>query len=65
MEGVNHYKRVFHALKKASITPLVTLYHWDLPQGIEDEYNGWLSSDIEDDFKFYADTCFSHFGVTY
>ena len=62
-KGINHYIKVFRALEKSNIKPLVTLYHWDLPQGIEDEYKGWLSSEIEEDFKFYADTCFKHFGV--
>ncbi|RWV99752.1 hypothetical protein GW17_00037328, partial [Ensete ventricosum] len=44
------------------IQPYVTLFHWDLPQALEDQYNGWLSQEIIQDFKHYAYTCFKAFG---
>ncbi|XP_022139441.1 putative beta-glucosidase 41 isoform X2 [Momordica charantia] len=44
------------------IQPFVTLYHWDLPQVLEDEYEGWLSRRIVKDFEHYAVTCFQAFG---
>ena len=60
--GVAHYRALLDALQAADIVPLVTLYHWDLPQALEDLYGGWLSPQIEDDFVRYADTCFAAFG---
>ncbi|RLN30577.1 beta-glucosidase 20-like isoform X1 [Panicum miliaceum] len=38
------------------------IYHLDLPQILEDEYGGWLSPRIVDDFTAYADVCFREFG---
>jgi len=60
--GIDHYNILINELLLEGIIPFVTLYHWDLPQGLEDKYNGWLSSRIEDDFKHYADICFNAFG---
>ncbi|KAJ3696400.1 hypothetical protein LUZ61_000105 [Rhynchospora tenuis] len=40
----------------------ITLYHLDLPQCLEDEYGGWLSPRIVDDFTQYAAACFREFG---
>ncbi|XP_058007940.1 vicianin hydrolase-like [Hevea brasiliensis] len=44
------------------IQPLVTLFHWDLPQALEDEYGGFLSYKIVNDYRDYADFCFQVFG---
>lgn len=45
-----------------SLGEVVTLYHWDLPLAIEESIGGWLSREIIDLFKTYADKCFSFFG---
>ncbi|XP_059438334.1 beta-glucosidase 17-like isoform X2 [Corylus avellana] len=45
-----------------SLEPLVTLFHWDLPQALEDQYHGFLSPDIVDDYRDYVDFCFKEFG---
>ncbi|XP_068489475.1 beta-glucosidase 12-like isoform X2 [Phaseolus vulgaris] len=44
------------------IKPFVTLFHWDLPQVLEDEYDGFLSPLIMKDFQDYAELCFKEFG---
>lgn len=53
--GIDFYSRLVDGLLEAGITPFVTLYHWDLPQALEDE-GGWLRRGIADDFVQYADT---------
>ncbi|KAM3278232.1 hypothetical protein ACQJBY_045847 [Aegilops geniculata] len=40
----------------------ITLHHLDPPQILEDEYGGWLSPRIIEDFTAYADVCFREFG---
>jgi beta-glucosidase len=60
--GINHYNKLIDILILNHIKPLVSLYHWDLPQYLEDEYSGWLNSRIEVDFNQFADICFLNFG---
>ncbi|EOY12676.1 Beta glucosidase 41 isoform 2 [Theobroma cacao] len=62
VEGINYYNRLIDALIQKGIQPYVTLYHWDLPQMLEDKYEGWLSRQIVDDFEHFAFTCFQAFG---
>lgn len=61
-EGVDFYNRLIDVLLDAGITPYVTLFHWDLPQALEDEYGGWLNRNVIDDFTNYARLCFQLFG---
>ena len=51
--GLDFYERLTDALLAAGITPVPTLYHWDLPQPLEDE-GGWLSRDTASRFADYA-----------
>ncbi|OEL17517.1 Beta-glucosidase 32 [Dichanthelium oligosanthes] len=44
------------------IQPQATIYHFDLPQALQDEYNGLLSPRFIEDFTAYADECFKSFG---
>lgn len=60
--GIDHYNKFIDALLAHGIVPYVTLYHWDLPQTLEDKYKGWLDPQIIDDFAVYAETCFQNFG---
>ncbi|HEV2372179.1 MAG TPA: GH1 family beta-glucosidase [Streptosporangiaceae bacterium] len=51
--GLDYYDRMTDALLAAGITPVPTLYHWDLPQPLEDE-GGWLSRQTAQRFADYA-----------
>jgi beta-glucosidase len=52
-KGVDYYSRLVDALLEAHIRPLVTLYHWDLPQALEDA-GGWPNRDLADRFADYV-----------
>ncbi len=54
-KGIDFYKRLLDALQEHGIEPAVTLYHWDLPQTLQDEYRGWENRRIVDDFTAYAE----------
>jgi len=60
--GVNFYNNLIDELLRNGITPLVTLFHWDLPQALQDEYKGFLDRRSVTDFGNYADFCFQQFG---
>lgn len=60
--GIDFYNNVINECLKYDIQPMVTLYHWDLPKALQDEYLGWESRQIIDDFSAYAKLCFDHFG---
>jgi len=52
--GLDHYGRLVDALLEAGIRPFPTLYHWDLPQALEDA-GGWPERDLAGRFADYAD----------
>ncbi|KAM6175050.1 lactase/phlorizin hydrolase [Erethizon dorsatum] len=59
--GLNHYVQLIDALLAANIKPQVTLYHWDLPQALQD-VGGWENETIVQRFKEYADVLFRRLG---
>lgn len=60
-EGVQHYLRVLRALRSAGIKAVVTLYHWDLPQYLQDR-GGWASRETAVAFAQYAQVLARAFG---
>lgn len=60
--GINHYNKLIDALLLKGIKPSVTLVHIDIPQELEERYGSWLSPESQEDFAYYADVCFQHFG---
>jgi len=60
-KGLDFYDRLVDGLLASGIHPLVTLYHWDLPQTIQDA-GGWLNRGILDWFADYAAVCVKRLG---
>jgi beta-glucosidase len=52
--GLDHYRRLVEALHRHGIVPVLTLYHWDLPQTLEDA-GGWANRDTAERFAEYAE----------
>ncbi|MCB9078303.1 MAG: beta-glucosidase [Anaerolineaceae bacterium] len=59
--GMDFYNRLIDGLLAAGITPFVTLYHWDLPQALQDK-GGWPSRSTAEAFVEYADLVTRHLG---
>lgn len=59
--GFDFYSRLIDALIAVGIEPVVTLYHWDLPQTLEDA-GGWANRATVDAFAVYASACAEAFG---
>ncbi len=61
--GVSFYKSLIAELATHGITPVATLYHWDLPSWVQKSTGGWAGDgSIADEFERYARTCFELFG---
>jgi beta-glucosidase len=53
-KGLDFYSRLVDALLEAGIEPFATLYHWDLPQALQDRHGGWQSVETAKAFADYA-----------
>ncbi|OAY49522.1 beta-glucosidase 11 [Manihot esculenta] len=61
-KGLEYYNNLINELISHGIQAHASLYNFDHPQSLEDEYGGWLSRNIVRDFTAYADVCFREFG---
>lgn len=63
-QGVAFYNKLINTLLQNGIEPYVTLYHWDMPQALENDpaIKGWRTKNIVKPFAYYAETCFKLFG---
>ncbi len=60
-KGVDFYHRVIDSCLEQGLTPWITLYHWDLPQYLED-LGGWTNRAIIGWFSHYVDFCTKEYG---
>jgi beta-glucosidase len=60
-KGLDFYNRLIDALLAKGITPWVTMFHWDLPQALEDQ-GGWRTRGVAEAFGTYADTLVRTYG---
>ena len=59
-KGVEFYDNLVSLLLSNGIDPMITLYHWDLPQALQD-LGGWENREVADQFAEYAGFMFHHF----
>ncbi|MDR0300740.1 MAG: beta-glucosidase [Treponema sp.] len=60
-EGIAYYRKLCDELHKRNITACATIYHWDLPQPLEDA-GGWTNRSVLDAFEEYVKICYKEFG---
>ncbi|KAM6907898.1 klotho [Xenentodon cancila] len=60
--GASYYRTLIKRLKEIRVQPVVTLYHWDLPEHLQQSLGGWSNPQLVEIFKDYADFCFRMFG---
>lgn len=60
-EGIAFYNSLIDELLAAGIEPMLTIYHWDLPQALQDK-GGWLNPESVKWYTRYAEVLFDNFG---
>ncbi|WEV50642.1 glycoside hydrolase family 1 protein [Lactobacillus sp. ESL0731] len=61
-KGIAFYNKLINLLIKNKIEPIVTLFHFDFPESLVEQYGGWASRKAIDDYYHYAKTIFELFG---
>jgi beta-glucosidase/6-phospho-beta-glucosidase/beta-galactosidase len=59
--GIRYYNGLINELLKYNITPMVTMYHWELPHRLQ-QLGGWTNPEIIDNFIDYARVLLQEFG---
>lgn len=59
--GIDYYNKLINALIAAGIRPMITIFHWDTPQSLED-LGGWTHEGIVDHYVDFARVAFEQFG---
>lgn len=59
--GIAYYNRIIDYCLSLGITPWVTIYHWDLPQALQNK-GGWTNRNVIDWFRDFVKLCASNFG---
>ncbi|MCF0112064.1 MAG: glycoside hydrolase family 1 protein [Erysipelotrichaceae bacterium] len=60
--GVDFYNNVINECIASGITPIITLYHFEYPQGLVEQYGGWLDRRSIEDYVNYCTFCFKTYG---
>ena len=59
--GIDYYNNLIDGLLDVGVEPMLTLYHFDLPQTLQD-IGGWENEELVDLFANFARVCFDNFG---
>ncbi|CAD6267982.1 unnamed protein product [Miscanthus lutarioriparius] len=61
-KGIDYYNNLIDLMIDNGIEPYVTLFHWDTPQALVEDYGGFLDKRIIKDYTDFAGLCFERFG---
>lgn len=60
-KGIDFYNRVIDFCLELGIEPWITIYHWDLPEALQQK-GGWANREVIHWFSYFVDCCIKHFG---
>ncbi|KAI8899868.1 glycosyl hydrolase family protein [Globomyces pollinis-pini] len=60
--GIKFYSDMIDEIIRNGAMPILTMYHWDIPQSCHDQYQSWMNRKVIDDFTNYADVLFQNYG---
>lgn len=61
-KGIDFYTKVINLLIESDIEPILTIYHFEYPQKLIEDFGGWKSRDSIDAYLLLVDTLLQHFG---